>query len=242
MTARLSALIGAAAAVALLVLGACGANGADENEPAAEAAALAHAGDVYRDVDARGSHAQPRRSTDAQAEFHDAMRKLWEDHVTWTRLFIVSAVADLPDLQVTTERLLANQVDIGNAVKPYYGEEAGNQLTVLLQEHITTAAAIVDAAKRGDTEAVNTASASWYDNADRVARFLNDANPDEWKLGEAKSMMREHLDLTLDEAVAQLSGDYAGSVALYDEIHVQILGMADMLSGGIVAQFPEKFE
>src|SRR5262245_34680160 len=60
--------------------------------------------------------------------FHDGMRQLWEEHVTWTRLFIVSFVADLPDLQPTTDRLLQNQVDIGDAIKPYYGRAAANQL------------------------------------------------------------------------------------------------------------------
>ena len=35
-----------------------------------------------------------------QVALHDA--RLWEDHITWTRLFIVSASADLPDPQATT--------------------------------------------------------------------------------------------------------------------------------------------
>ena len=51
-----------------------------------------------------------------KAAFHDAVRKLWEDHITWTRLFIVSAVADLPDTNAAAERLLRNQDDIGDAV------------------------------------------------------------------------------------------------------------------------------
>lgn len=43
-----------------------------------------------------------------QTDFRNAMRKLWEDHITWTRLFIVSAAADLPDKGPTTDRLLQN--------------------------------------------------------------------------------------------------------------------------------------
>ena len=62
--------------------------------------------------------------SDADVSFHLAMRKLWEDHITWTRLFIVSASAGLPDTDATTQRLLANQTDIGNAVKAYYGDAA----------------------------------------------------------------------------------------------------------------------
>src|SRR5881392_1307792 len=91
-------------------------------------------------------------------EFRAAMRKLWEDHITWTRLFIVSAVADLPDKDATTQRLLQNQVDIGNAIRPYYGDAAGDKLTALLKEHILGAAELVGAAKAGDSAALKTAS------------------------------------------------------------------------------------
>lgn len=174
--------------------------------------------------------------------FHDAMRKLWEDHITWTRLYIVSAVADLPDQSPTAQRLLQNQDDIGNAIKPFYGEEAGNQLSSLLRDHILIAAELLDAAKSGETAAFEDASARWYANADDIATFLNAANPKHWPLDEMKAMMKEHLDLTLAEASARLNGDWNADIAAYDEIHAQILDMADMLSTGIIEQFPKKFK
>lgn len=174
-------------------------------------------------------------------EFHDGMRQLWIDHVTWTRLFIVSFVGDLPDLQATTDRLLQNQSDIGDAVKPFYGDAAGNQLTDLLVDHILTAADLLGAAKTGDTEAFEEARIAWYANARQIAAFLNDANPDQWRLRDLRHMMREHLDLTLQEAAHQLGGDYAASVADYDAVVAEILTMADMLSSGIIAQFPQAF-
>ncbi|HEX5097168.1 MAG TPA: hypothetical protein VFX21_14175, partial [Acidimicrobiia bacterium] len=135
------------------------------------------------------------------AQFDRDMRKLWEDHITWTRLFIVSASADLPDLQATTDRLLRNQTDIGDAIKPFYGDAAGNQLTALLRTHILTAADIVAAAKAGDDAAVDEATTAWYANADDIAAFLSQANPKQWPFAEMRTMMRDHLDLTLAEAV-----------------------------------------
>jgi hypothetical protein len=177
----------------------------------------------------------------SRTAFHDAMRELWEDHIVWTRMVIVSVVDDLPDVPMAVDRLLANQDEIGDAVKPFYGDAAGEALTALLREHITGAADLLAAAKSGDAVAVETASAAWYANGDEIAAFLAAANPDHWPLGEMQTMMRDHLDLTLAEAVARLQGRYADDIVAYDAIHAQILHMADMLSDGIVAQFPGGF-
>jgi hypothetical protein len=182
------------------------------------------------------------KMTAEQTAFHDGMRKLWEDHITWTRLYIVSAAADLPDKGATAGRLLQNQVDIGNAIKPFYGDAGGDHLTALLNDHILIAVALIDAAKAGDSAAFADANARWYANADEIATFLSSANPENWPLDEMKAMMRTHLDLTLKEAAARLNGDYAVDIAAYDEVHVEILKMADMLSNGIIDQFPKMFK
>jgi hypothetical protein len=203
-------------------------------------------------ADAADGHAQATSShqsghddavairTAAQLKFHDAMRKLWEDHVTWTRLAIVSFVADSPDLQATVDRLMTNQTDIGDAIKPYYGDAAGDRLTVLLREHITTAVDILAAAKAGDDAGVKRASDRWYANANQIADFLAAANHN-LTLTTMRAMMREHLDDTHAEAVDRLHGNYAADVRDYDAIHAHILVMADTISGAIMQQFPHRF-
>jgi hypothetical protein len=174
-------------------------------------------------------------------EFRHAVRKLWEDHITWTRMFIVSAAAGLKDQHVAAERLLRNQDDIGDAIKPYYGEAAGEQLTKLLREHILIAADLLAAAKAGVAVKVEKVTTTWYANADEISAFLAKANPTYWPLDAVKHHMRTHLDLTLEEAVARLKGNWAADVAAYDKVHVAILEMSDALAAGIVGQFPEKF-
>ena len=191
--------------------------------------------------DATAMAANPGPLTANEVAFHDAMRTLWEDHITWTRLFIVDYAAGMPETDATTQRLLQNQVDIGDAIKPYYGEDAGNKLTELLKQHILTAADVLAAAKAGDTAKVDATSKTWYANGDEIATFLSTANPDNWPLAETKAMMKSHLDDTLAEVVAHLRGDWAADVAAYDTVHTQILQMADMLSAGIFAQFPDTF-
>ena len=169
------------------------------------------------------------------------MRKLWEDHITWTRLAIVSFAAGLPDFDTTAARLLRNQADIGNAVKPYYGAKAGNRLTALLKDHINGAVALLQAAKSGDTAAFDKAKADWYANADQIARFLSRANPHHWKFKVVDRLMRTHLDTTLTEAADRLAGKFDADVCDYDAVHRHILMMADALSNGIIAQFPGRF-
>jgi prophage DNA circulation protein len=176
-----------------------------------------------------------------RATFHDAMRQLWEDHITWTRLYIVSAAANLPDADQTAQRLLRNQTDIGDAIKPFYGDAAGERLTALLRGHILTAARLVGAAKAGDTAAVRTASRAWYANADSLAAFLSGANARHWPQARLQAMLHTHLDLTLEEATARLRGDWAADIAAYDDVHRHILRMADVLSDGILRQFPRRF-
>jgi hypothetical protein len=187
------------------------------------------------------NHAAVAATTQRQAAFHDAMRKLWEDHITWTRLAIISLAHDLPDLQATENRLLRNQVDIGNAVKPYYGKAVGNQLTALLKQHIAGAVALLQAAKAGDQNLVKQRSAEWYANGTQIADFLHKANPRNWPRKALRRMMKGHLDQTLSEAVDRLNGHYAADVRDYDRVHHHILRMADTLSTGIIKQFPRRF-
>ena len=169
-----------------------------------------------------------------------AMHKLWEDHIVWTRNVILNIMDDLPGTEQAVNRLLSNQDDIGNAVKPFYGEAGGKELTRLLKEHITTAADLLKAAKTGNNSAFDAANKKWFANADEISDFLSKANPN-WKLNDMKKMMHDHLTLTTDEAVARLKKDYAADVKAYDKVHDEILMMADGLTDGIIKQFPGKF-
>jgi len=169
------------------------------------------------------------------------MRKLWEDHITWTRLAIISLEGGTPDTGATVARLLRNQRDIGNALKPFYGKAAGDAVTRKLREHILIAADVIAAAKAGDRTKLANAQARWTKNADEVAALLHRVNPRHWKLATVKAEMRMHLKLTTEEAVAHLKGDWVADVAAYDKVHRHILHMSDLLANGLVAQFPRRF-
>lgn len=168
------------------------------------------------------------------------MRKLWADHVIWTREYIVSAISDAQDNKDVTERLMKNQADIGDAVGEFYGADAGNAFTVLLKDHITLAAEVVAAAKAGNQEKLREADARWHKNAEDMSHFLNKANSN-WTVNDLMNMFNDHLRLTTDEAVARLKKEWKNDIKAFDEIFDQIMKMADMITNGIIKQFPGKF-
>jgi hypothetical protein len=170
---------------------------------------------------------------------HDNMRRLWSDHVVWTRQYIVAAVGGDPSAGVALNRLMKNQEDIGNAIKPFYGDAAGAKLTDLLKQHISIAGELVAAAKAGDQAKQSDADKRWHDNAAEIATFLSGANPN-WTRDALLSMLNKHLSLTTTEAVNRLQQKWTEDQATFDSIYSQAMEMADALSSGIAQQFPAK--
>jgi hypothetical protein len=168
------------------------------------------------------------------------MRKLWTDHVVWTRDYIIAALADAPDAPSALNRLMKNQDDIGNAVAKFYGDSAGKQLTTLLKEHIAIAGDLIKAAKAGDKAGQKAADDRWQSNAVQIADFLSKANPN-WPKATVEDLMKKHLSTTTNEVVARLSKNWDEDVRAFDAVYEHILHMSDALSDGIIKQFPEKF-
>ena len=174
--------------------------------------------------------------------FRNDMRMLWEDHSKWTHSFIISILSDLPDQSETAQRLIQNQNEIGAAIKPFYGDAAGDQLAGLLREHALIGATMLQSLRKADAAAFEESVARWYANADEIAQFLHDTNPENWPLRKTKPMLRVYLDLTLEEALARWNGDFAADVAAHDKVHDQALKIADVLSEGIINKFRARFK
>lgn len=187
-----------------------------------------------------GPFRRRRRISVAEFELSNALRLLWEQHVEWTRMTILSMALDLPDVDLVTKRLLRNPDDFEKALEPFYGQGVAATFGRLLGEHLVIAAELVAAAKAGDTQKAADAERRWYANADQIARFLASINPC-WSYEEWRTMLFEHLALTKTEAVDILTKNFADGIAVYDEIERQALMMADVMTMGIVRQFPQRF-
>src|ERR1051326_6052898 len=169
----------------------------------------------------------------------DALRRLWTDHVLWTREYIRAAIGGSPDAEPEAGRLLRNQEDIGAAVVPFYGEEAGNELTRLLKEHILIAVDALNAAIEDDERAFRKHDRRWSQNADEIAALLASANPN-WPEGDLQDLLAQHLKLTKLEMLARFDDEWETDVDRFDDIFTEILTVADALADGLAAQFPDR--
>ena len=188
------------------------------------------------------THGSAATGTSAEAvALHDEMRALWEAHGAWTHMVIVSFAGNVPNLAAEEQVLLQNQVDIGNAVKPYYGTAAGDDLTRLLKAHILGAVNVLVAAKSGDKSKLAQAETEWFANGREIADFLHAADPRFLSRSAARRMMNIHLTQVIQQGVDELTGNYLADARAFAPYIRHILDMADMISSGIISQFPARF-
>lgn len=182
----------------------------------------------------------PECISKTQQTLSNQMRLLWEQHVYWTRLFILSSAFELPDAEFVTNRLLRNPKDFEAALKLFYGEDIAAKFAELFTSHLTIAAELVMAAKAGDNAAAAGAERRWYENADEIAAFLSGINP-YWSVQEWQKMLYDHLAMTKAEAVDILTQKYMNSINTFDYIEHQALMMADLMTQGLLKQFSQQF-
>lgn len=174
--------------------------------------------------------------SEAAIHLRDCFRLLWEQHVYWTRMTIISIAADSPDLEPTTNRLLRNATDFEMLFRHFYGDRIAANFGRLIKDHLVIAAKLVNAAKAGDSKGAADAEKIWYANAEEIVCFLNHINP-YWSVKCMRAMWFEHLAMTKAEAVARLNKDYPKDIAIFNKIEKQALLMADDFSNGIIRQF-----
>lgn len=168
------------------------------------------------------------------------MNLVWEQHIMWTRMLLISIAENLKDLDATEARLLRNPKDIANVFRPYYGEMAVNQIEKLLTEHLVIGKNLIVALKNNNQKEATELTQKWYQNADEMAEAFSRMNPF-YKKEEVRKMLYDHLKLTTDEVTARLRGDYVADIKAYDAVQKEVLKMARYFVNGIVMQFPNLF-
>jgi len=169
----------------------------------------------------------------SDANFPAKMRGLLDTQVTWTRLYIVSAIGGLPDTAFARARLLRCADDMGKAVEAYYGRADADTIARGLRRHLQLLAEFTDALRAGDTGAVERSRAAWRSHADSAVAELEStglAAPD------VRGLVDRYLQLTDREVVFRARADYPNDTANFGELQETSRQLADAISGAILRQ------
>jgi hypothetical protein len=158
-----------------------------------------------------------------------ALRKLFSDHGIFTSFVIHSIVDGTEDVNDMVKRILQNQVDIGNQLKPIIGEEKAKRLTYLLLQHIELASDVMKAAKSESKNVLVINKMKLFDNSRKVAEFLTSLNPEKLPLQATKEMFDMHNQFVIDMTVARLSKEFAKEIRLFDAYFNELLEMSDSI-------------
>jgi hypothetical protein len=180
-------------------------------------------------------------SGNAAVALYTGMQKLWGDHMYLTFATVDAFFHEPDELTANLTRLLQNQTDIGNAIKPVYGAAAGTELSTLLHAHINGYVPLLKDVKAGNTAAANKDFAAILANGVTIGKFLEKANPTNWPAPMMEDMMTAHNNQTKTYAVDLFKGDYTASITDFDTALNHMMDMSNTLSAGVIAQFPVKF-
>lgn len=168
-------------------------------------------------------------------DLYNQMRMLWSQHVYWTRFFIISTVEGLADLKYVTDRLLENPQDFADAFEGFYGKKNADTLKALLTEHLQIGGELVNADKDMNTAKADELRKKWYRNADDIARFLSEINPD-WSRQMWQKMMYGHLSMTEKETALRIKKEYPKDIQMFNAIEKEALEMGNYMAKGIFMQ------
>ena len=175
-----------------------------------------------------------------QVQLLKQMNLVWEQHIMWTRMLLISIAENLKDLEATQARLLRNPKDIADVFRRFYGNAVANRIQQLLTEHLVIGKELIVALKNKNQEEATKLNTKWYQNADEMAEAFSSINPF-YPKEEIRNMLYEHLRLTTNEVNYRLQGNYVEDINSYDMVQKEILKMSQFFVNGIVKQFPNLF-
>lgn len=170
----------------------------------------------------------------------DLLRKLFSDHVIYTKFYINSVISDLPDVSDVATRLFANQDEIGKNLGSLeiIGKDNGDKLAKLLREHIECAATIINLAK--NKKDLKDASEKLFANSAQVAKFISSINPASLQYETVKKEFDKHNNFVITMTSERLEAKYKEEIITFDEYYNHMLGFSDMLYSGLIAKQNDK--
>jgi hypothetical protein len=184
---------------------------------------------------------EPPSSSQKVVAADAAIRGLWHDHIFWVRNVVVATLDKHPAAAKAAEaQVVANAHAIANAIKPFYGDAAGEALFPLLAGHYGAVKAYLIATDKGDKKGQSKATDELMANADKIATFLSSANPNLPK-DTVLEMLQAHGGHHIAQIQQLKAGQYDEEAKTWADMEEHMNALADALTGAIAKQFPDKF-
>lgn len=164
----------------------------------------------------------------------ERMRMAWLNHVTLTKLYLTSVLADLPGKNAWREAVEGNGDDILSIFAQYYPASAMQTLRSLFEQHLELTDDAAEALKK-DQFGAGEVLQNWYTNAEEIAAFLNTQTP-AYNEMELQKFLFDHLDMMRQQIEAYLNGEYVTEVGIFLQSQNDILDFADFLASGLMAR------
>jgi hypothetical protein len=166
--------------------------------------------------------------------------------------YSVSAFGNMPSTPAVEKNLSRNAAGIGDYFIPYYGITAGTKIGSLLTVICKTGVNVVNTIKSKQTDII-VYKEIWSKQIDDLAGYLHELNPGQYPRDLTAEMLTNLTNFWVDDFQARFANDFASdAVALDNILKVAVTGIpnhtnkgyssiADILSRGIIAQFPLSF-
>ena len=176
----------------------------------------------------------------AEQNLNNYLRLLWLENVYWLQMAIQSMIFDLPDAGISSARLMQNPRDFEMAMQTFYGNDDAAAFAELMSNHLTIANELVNALMNSNANAAADAERRWYANADQMASFLSSINSN-WSQESLQNLLRDHLDMIKNIVNDMLAGNFEESVTAFTDLESQATELADVMTDGIIREFPQYF-
>ena len=176
------------------------------------------------------------------ADLRSSLVTLGVEHMTLTASAVDQTLDGAPGAGETAKALYKNGTDIGAAVGSVYGKDAEATFNSVWKLHLDQFVAYAVADSKGDAAGKQAALTSIDTNYTKpLAAYLAKKNPN---LPEKTlySLLADHVTQTAGVIDDHVNKDYAKENVDLTAANKHIEGIFSALAGGIVAQFPSKFQ
>jgi hypothetical protein len=170
-----------------------------------------------------------------------ALRDLWLGHIFWVRNVVDARIAgDADRAKVAEQQVVANATALAGSIEPYYGKAASDKLFELLAGHWGAISGYLDAARGHQDAGKKAALDKLTANAGQIATFLSSANP-HWPADTVRGLFAAHGAHHVQQIDQLVAHQYAQEAQTWAAMKDHMYVIADALTDGLVAQFPDKF-